>query len=242
MKTRSARPSSCFSLKVECGRRILEAAELVHAVVDDGARAVDRRERERHRGLEPERRPLAAGIQVVGDQRLLGERSPLGPRGPPGARARSTSTPSVRRSTRSAACRHRLEHGLLDEEDPSLTRESAHQVLRTLVHEIPAEVREADQVRQVSRRRRWRVHCLSVRETAVLSHTLDSRGLLSYTARHRSVRRAAGVPRGRRGTATASSSRTQTWVIGIRNSCRPAAVSTSSTARCSAGPRCRGRR
>lgn len=41
----------------------------------------------------------------------------------------------------------RVEHGRLDIEDAAHARVPAHQMLRALVHEIPAQVREAHQIK-----------------------------------------------------------------------------------------------
>ena len=129
----------------EAGRSAAKGRELVHAVVHDRHRVELAREVERHRRVVPEQvaravaqqhpeQPLeclARGLpgEALGQVRHDHEHALGGDR-----------QPQVRRDAR-------LEDGLLDEVHPLPAREAAHQVMGPLVDEVPAQVRQADEVR-----------------------------------------------------------------------------------------------
>ena len=125
-------------------RREAERRQFVHAVVDHRRGVQMVRERPRHRRVVPQdrRAQLAPGAELVQEPALGG----LG-------RGRVQAVREVRRRHGDPVAGAQLEHGpaavddrLLDVGDGAVLGEAAHQVLRPLDHEVPAQVREAEQV------------------------------------------------------------------------------------------------
>ena len=126
-------------------RRVSEAGQLIHAIVDHRRGFDVAREGEHQRGVEPQDGALSA-------QRLQQHVEHL-PQGGPTL----FGIPPMRHA---GPQRHHvllregmvLEEGavmiagdhLLEDVDPAVRREAAHQVLRPLEHEVPPQMREAD--------------------------------------------------------------------------------------------------
>ncbi len=130
---------------LELGRRSAERRELVHAVVHHRRAGEVPREAEGHRRIKPEDRiaNAAASNHRVEESALrvfdLGSRKTMRQmrHGDPEARAGFAhlhAGPTL------------VEDGLLDEKDAVVAREPAHQMIRALVDETPAEMRQTDHV------------------------------------------------------------------------------------------------
>ena len=122
--------------------RAVEQRQLVHAVVDDGARLHVVREGDRHRRVVPEhgirRRQLAdQPIDHLALERLGGRRRRPG--GQVWLRDQHAGLGLVEDELGLAV----PEHGFLIEDHPAVTRASTHEVLRPLVDEPPTQVRQA---------------------------------------------------------------------------------------------------
>jgi hypothetical protein len=135
-----------FLATAQRGRRAQEPRQLVHAVVDHERRLEVAADLLRHRRVEPEqRRAHALARQKPAHELaldLLGARLAVLAR-----QARREHAHA--RVDRGHVERRRgvvVERGLLDEEDAPPLGASGHQMLRTLKDEVPAEMRQADDV------------------------------------------------------------------------------------------------
>lgn len=137
----------------ERGRRRLERREVVHAIVDHHRRPHVAQERQRHRRVEPR----DAVVAEVARRELAGEQTLQ-----PGhlrvieARLRDRRMRAQHLDTREGLqplhiTAVRVVHRLLDEQHAVVLRESGMQVLGTLEHEVPAQVRKRDQAFHASR-------------------------------------------------------------------------------------------
>ncbi len=126
--------------------RATKAGEVIHRVVHDRGGFEVPRPRQRHGRVVPEHRPA----DPLGQEQLIDER---GERCPRGRFVERDGRGQVRRHHRDARAADRREAGdrfvverLLDEEDAPIAGGSRHQVIGTLVHEVPTQMREAHQI------------------------------------------------------------------------------------------------
>ncbi len=142
----------------------LEVGELVHAVVHDCRRALGHRARElqHHRRVVPDDRPLDAALGQEAHQQALEFGVAL--------LVRHVRQPGRRDGHVGGGVLAHVQadfiavNGLFEEDDRTVLGEPAHEVLGALEHEIPPQVRKADQrvgaaVAEGGRRNDRRRHC-----------------------------------------------------------------------------------
>jgi len=159
----------------QLSRRVLEQRQLVHAVVDDAARIQAGSQRDGHGRVEPD--PVIAELFLPhrvhhealqhGDVVVMEARRGTGDVGPPYldvGGGRETLQALLGFSG----------HRLLDEHHAPALGQARQQVLRTLVDEVPAQVRENDEC----------VHCGSMRVGGcVLASLADGRTMMQTPPR-----------------------------------------------------------
>ena len=128
----------------ELGRGETEIGEFVHAVIDRARRPQMVGEGEHHRRVVPAHQPPGLPGQQSVEERPQrgGPRRALQGIGQDRGHDRD---PARTLLDVEPGCAVAAAHRLLPVEDACVPREAGHQVLRTLEHEVPAQVRKADQ-------------------------------------------------------------------------------------------------
>jgi hypothetical protein len=123
----------------------VEVRQLVHAVVDHGQRLQVRRERQHHRRVVPEDEAAALALAQVLVEELLLHRVVLGLAAACGQpRHEHLDAIGVLGDVEARAVR--VERRLFEKEHAAITRTAAQQVLWALEYEVPAQVRETEQI------------------------------------------------------------------------------------------------
>ena len=147
MTTRSALFSSARLALAHLPRRVLERGQLVHAVVDDRARVQLAEQRQRHRRVEPDQVVVDQLVgEVAADHRLQRRELVVVEAAGLDRRVRAQHLDALARRRALEIGRAAGVHRLLDEDDVVVAGEPRQQVLRTLEDELPAQVREDDEV------------------------------------------------------------------------------------------------
>ncbi len=130
----------------QLGRGEAEVGQLVHAVIDGADGLQVTRERQHHRGIVPPDQlagvgpdqPVEQPLQDLGLLRRSEAFRQL--RG-----GHHHAVLGVEPGVEAGRLARRRGHRLFPVDHPPVGREAAHQVLRALEHEVPSQVREADQ-------------------------------------------------------------------------------------------------